>query len=192
MAKTNSVAALYASHSEAAAAVEKRHPPGLDRQLTSVNLASALSEENIASAYAALLEDHEALRTRLERENARGKEPDRALIAQALLALTDDLERALSAVAHVDEDSNQVFLDLTRGIRLSLALLYKRIANLGAVRMSTTGRYFEPRFALAIETVDVSSPSEHGIVVEEVRPGYRVGDRLLRAAQVRVGRFTGT
>jgi len=193
MAQTNSVAAVYASDadSDAETAAGERPPSGLDRQVTAVNLAGALSEENIASAYAALLDDHEAFRARLERERARGKEADRALVAQALLALTDDLERALSAVANVGEDSNRVLLDMTRGVRLSLALLHKRIASLGAVRISTTGRHFDPLFALVIETVNVSSPSEHGIVVDEVRPGYRVGDRLLRAAQVRVGRFAG-
>ena len=163
---------------------------GSERQLTSENLASALSEGNIALAYAALREDNEAFRTRLEREKTRVIEAEKASIAQALLESTDDLERALSAVASVGDEHSQGLRDLTRGVRLSLALLYKRITSLGAERISTIGRHFDPLLAEAVGTVSVSDPSQHGIVVDEVRPGYRVGDRLLRAAQVRVGSFS--
>ena len=166
-------------------------PRSVGRQLTSENLASAMSEENIALAYAALLADNEAFRTRLEREKLRVIEAERASIAQALLESTDDLERALSAVAGVGKDYDQGLRDLTRGVRLSLALLYKRIASLGAERITTTGRHFDPQLAEAVGTVNVSERSQHGIVIDEMRPGYRVGDRLLRAAQVRVGHFAG-
>ena len=166
-------------------------PIGVGRQLTPENLASAVSDENVALAYAALLEDNEAFRTRLEREKSRVVEAERASIAQALLESTDDLERALSAVASVDKDYDQGLRDLTRGVRLSLALLYKRIASLGAERIATTGRHFDPQLAEAVGTVNVSERSQHGIVIDEMRPGYRVGDRLLRAAQVRVGHFAG-
>ncbi len=58
---------------------------------------------------------------------------------------------------------------------------------MGAERMVTTGQRFDPLFAEAIGTVSVTDPGKHGIIIDEVRPGYRVGDRLLRPAQVRVG-----
>ena len=156
-------------------------------QLDSENLASAAAEQDIASAYSALLADNEAFRTRLEREKSRVIEAEKASVAQALLDSTDDLERALSAVANVNVVRNQEFRDLIQGVRLSLALLYKRISDMGAERMVTSGERFDPLFAEAVGTVSVTDPAKHGIIMDEVRPGYRVGDRLLRPAQVRVG-----
>ncbi len=155
-------------------------------ELTSENLASAAAEQDVAIAYAALLEDNEAFRERLEREKTRIIEAEKASLAQSLLDSTDDLERALAA-ADVTVVRNQGLQDLTQGVRLSLAVLYKRIADMGAERMSTVGRRFDPVFAEAVGTVSVTDPAQHGIIIQEVRAGYRVGDRLLRAAQVRVG-----
>jgi molecular chaperone GrpE (heat shock protein) len=36
----------------------------------------------------------------------------------------------------------------------------------------------------------VHHPSAHNVVVEQIEPGYRFGDRLLRPAKVVVGRYT--
>ncbi len=157
-------------------------------QLTSENLASAAAEEDIAMAYAALLKDNEAFRTRLEREKMRVIEAEKAALAQALLDSTDDLERALAA-ADTSVVQSQELRDLAEGVRLSLAVLYKRIAEMGAERMSTTGKRFDPGFAEAVGIVRVTDLAKHGIIIQEVRPGYRVGDRLLRPAQVRVGHY---
>ena len=159
-----------------------------ERVLSSENLANAAPQQDIALAYAALLDDNEAFRTRLEREKTRVIDAEKASLAQALLDSTDDLERALIA-ADVGVAGDQGLLDLTQGVRLSLALLYKRIADMGAERMSTTGQRFDPVFAEAVGTVSVTDPAQHGIIVQEIRPGYRVGDRLLRPAQVRVGAY---
>jgi len=158
-------------------------------ELLSENRASAAAEEDVAIAYAALLADQEAFRTRLEREKVRVIEAEKASLAQVLLDSTDDLERALKA-ADVSGVWDRGLLNLMDGVRLSLAVLYKRIGDMGAERMSTTGQLFDPAFAEAVGTVNVTDPAQHGTIIQEVRPGYRVGDRLLRPAQVRVGRLT--
>jgi molecular chaperone GrpE len=157
-------------------------------ELLSENRASAAAEEDVAIAYAALLADQEAFRTRLEREKVRVIEAEKASLAQVLLDSTDDLERALKA-ADVSGVWDRGLLNLMDGVRLSLAVLYKRIGDMGAERMSTTGQRFDPAFAEAVGTVNVTDPAQHGTVMQEVRPGYRVGDRLLRPAQVRVGQL---
>ena len=41
----------------------------------------------------------------------------------------------------------------------------------------------------ALDVVSVSEGSQDEVVVEEVRAGYRIGDRVLRPARVRVGRL---
>ena len=154
-------------------------------------LASDVEDTDISLAYAALLSDNEAFRTRLEREKSRAIEAEKATLAQVLLDSTDDLERAL-ATADVSVIQSHGVRKLAQGVRLSLAILHKRIADMGAERMSTIGRRFDPTFAEAVGTVGVTDPVQDGIIVQEIRPGYRVGDRLLRPAQVQVGRLVHT
>jgi molecular chaperone GrpE len=176
------------------ATCESREPAKVSQegepQLTAENSSCAAQEQDVESAYAALLKDNEAFRTRLEREKARVIEAEKATLAQALLESTDDLERALASVTDAAVVQNQEVRNLAQGVRLSLATMYKRITDMGAERMSTTGQLFDPAFAEAVGTVSVTDPSQDGIIIQEIRPGYRVGDRLLRAAQVRVGQFS--
>jgi molecular chaperone GrpE len=60
---------------------------------------------------------------------------------------------------------------------------------MGAERLSLVGQPFDPRLAEAVDLVPVGEADRDQIVVSEERPGYRIGDRVLRPARVRVGRF---
>ena len=145
--------------------------------------------DELTRAYAALLEDSKAFRGRLERERARVVEAERASVAQALLEAADDLERALSAAESAGSDRGRAIGPLVEGVRLSLSRIQKRIADLGAERLSILGQRFDPHVAEAVDAMSVSDPERDGMVVEEVRAGYRIGDRVLRPARVRVGRL---
>ena len=108
-------------------------------------------------------------------------ESERASVAQALLDAADDLERALGAASGAGEAGGDASRGLVDGVRLSLGGLHKRIAELGAVRVVCVGQPFDPRFA--------ADADQDGIVLQEMRPGWRIGDRILRPARVRVGRI---
>jgi molecular chaperone GrpE len=155
-----------------------------------VDCAEIKAGSNISSAYAALLNDQAAYRNRLDREKAQLIESEKATLGQVLLDSTDPLERALSSVADVSNHKHHAVRDLTEGVRLSLAVLYKRIADIGAERVRTIGMPFDPAYAEAVDVVTITDPAQDGIVIEELRPGYRVGTRVLRPAQVRVGQLS--
>ncbi len=144
--------------------------------------------DELMRAYAALVEDNKAFRQRQEREKARVIEAERAGIAQALLEAADDLERALAAVSSA-EVKEQAMENLVQGVRLSLSGIQKRIAELGAERLNVAGQPFDPRLAEAVDTVPVADAERDGCVLQEIRPGYRIGERVLRPARVRVGRL---
>lgn len=156
-----------------------------DRKLTE----QAARIDELSRAYAALLEDNKAFRQRTEREKARAIEVERGNVAQALLEAADDLERALAAVSGVGDDGAGPLGALVHGVRLSLAGLHKRIAEVGAVRIAVAGQPFDPRVAEAVDTVAVGAMEQDGLVLQEVRAGWRIGDRILRPARVRVGRL---
>lgn len=144
--------------------------------------------DELSRAYAALVDDNRAFRQRLERERTRLVEAERASVAQALLEAADDLERALAAVSSADA-GGAALASLTEGVRLSLGALQARIAGLGAERIAVEGRPFDPHLAEAIDAVAVADEAQDGLVLQEVRAGWRIGDRVLRPARVRVGRL---
>jgi molecular chaperone GrpE len=145
--------------------------------------------DELSRAYAALVDDNKAFRQRLERERTRVVEAERASVAQALLEAADDLERALAAVAGATDGGGASFQNLVDGVRLSLGALHARIAALGAQRIPVQGQPFDPHLAEAVDTVAVADEAQDGVVVQEVRAGWRIGDRVLRPARVRVGRL---
>jgi molecular chaperone GrpE len=151
--------------------------------------AQAARIDELSRAYAALVEDNKGYRSRLERERTRLAEADRAGVAQALLDASDDLERALAAVSGAGDGQGGALETLVEGVRLSLAALQKRIAELGAERIQVVGLRFDPRVAEAVDTIAVAEEAKDDVVLQEVRSGYRIGERTLRPARVRVGRL---
>jgi molecular chaperone GrpE len=143
--------------------------------------------DELLRAYAAQAEEQKAFRARLERERQRVLESERSQVAQPLLETMDELERALAA-AGTPEPGSPVAA-LAEGVRLGLAALRKRVAELGAERLSLVGAPFDPRTAEAIDLVPVSDAAQDHVVVAEISPGYRIGERILRPARVRVGRL---
>ncbi len=138
--------------------------------------------DELTRAYAALLDESKAARRRMEREKERVLEAERSQVAQVLLEAVDGIERVLAAAGETEGP-------LVDGVRLTLAALEKKVSELGAVRMAVVGQRFDPRLAEAVDVVPVSSPGDDDVVVEEIRAGYRIGDRVLRPARVRVGRL---
>lgn len=163
---------------------EAEEPPAAEApsELEEKLRAQAARIDELSRAYAALLEDNKAFRARMERERDRVVEAERARVAQALLEAADELELALAAVP---EGAGT----LDQGVRLVLSGIWRRIAGLGATRLEVTGRPFDPQLAEAVDVLAVADAAQDGLVVAEVRAGWRIGDRVLRPARVRVGRL---
>jgi hypothetical protein len=81
--------------------------------------------------------------------------------------------------------------DLPRSVREGLSLLQLRVRNLqhsmGLEAIPAAGRPFDDRWHRACGVVERRDLPDRA-VVEEILPGYRLGERLLRAAQVVVNR----
>ena len=130
------------------------------------------------------------LRTAAEFDNYRKRvERDRrdqldAMSADALadlLPILDDLERALQVPATGAPDSFRTGVELIH--RQMLELLRKR----GVKPIQTVGADFDPRFHESVMS-EPSPDHREGEVIQELRRGYTLGDRLLRPAMVKVAR----
>jgi molecular chaperone GrpE len=127
-------------------------------------------------------------RAQAEFDNARkraGKEQQESrdyAIADAiksLLPVMDSLERALQ----VKSDA----VELRSGVELIYKQLQAALAKLSVNPIVAKGEPFDPRLHEAIELVETSDVPDHQ-VIEELQRGYKLKDRLLRPAMVKVAK----
>ncbi len=99
-----------------------------------------------------------------------------------LLPVLDNLQRATEAA-----ESGGTPEQIGEGVRRTAASFENALAAAGVEPLQSVGQEFDPELHEAVETVPVE-PEEEGKVVAEFSRGYRIGDRLLRPASVKVGR----
>ena len=101
---------------------------------------------------------------------------------KALLPVMDSFERALQ----VKSDSG----DFRNGVELIYKQLQDALAKLGVRAIPAKGEPFDPHYHEAIEMVETSDAADHE-VIEELQRGYKLKDRLLRPAMVKVAKNHG-
>jgi len=119
-------------------------------------------------------------RKRAAREQQDYREYALADAVKGLLPTVDSLERALQAGAAEKSD-------LRNGIELIHKQLLDALGKLGLRPIPAKGELFDPHLHEAIEMVDTIEAEDHQIL-EELQRGYKLKDRLLRPAMVRVAR----
>ncbi len=139
--------------------------------------------DELARAFQALERDREDFKARLTRERERVLEVEKGNVALLLLEVMDELELSLQASG--DDQS-----PLAKGVRLIRDGILKKIQALGIERVDVMNRAFDPNVAEAADTELTTEPTEDQKVVAVVRPGYRLKDRIIRPARVRVARYS--
>jgi molecular chaperone GrpE len=118
-------------------------------------------------------------RKRVDRDRREQADAATAAALEDLLPIVDDLERALDASTGTDAASYRQGVELIH--RQMTDLLRKR----GVTTIEAVGADFDPRIHQAMMR-EVSHTHRDGEVMAELRRGYRLGDRLLRPAAVKV------
>lgn len=138
--------------------------------------------DELSRAYAELLNDRDAFRRRLERESERQLEASRAENAEILFDAMDDLRRAI-------QNSSGDVGAVTEGVRLIADGLQRRLEGMGLSPIPTSGTFFDPALHEAVDLVPTDDKEQDGKVVDEARGGWKLGERVVRAARVRVARY---
>jgi molecular chaperone GrpE (heat shock protein) len=133
--------------------------------------------------HARALRDLEAAKARVERDAARSAQELREKLVVELLPILDNLDRTVRAAEQSGEAPTVV-----EGVRMVRSQFLATLSRLGVERLDTRHQPFNPALHEAVGTVPVTHPAAHNVVVDQVEPGYRYGDRLLRPAKVVVGR----
>jgi molecular chaperone GrpE len=156
---------------------------GLINEVKSLNeqLEESMAEISLYKDEAARAKaDFYNYRTRVERD----REKERVLAAEstvnALIPVLDNLDRTLQAVP--DKES-----PLYKGVSMVQRQFFSVLQTLG-LRVIDTGCPFDPSHHEAIMMVEVEDENEDGKILEELHRGYKLGEKVLRAAQVKVGR----
>lgn len=125
--------------------------------------------------------DFENYKKRIQRDAARSHQDTMANILKIFLTASDDLERALK-----NKPEGQEVKSWVNGIELILQKLTNQMKGLGVERLDIhPGDEFDPNIHEAI-TQEENPDFEEGQIIEVVQPGYRISDRIIRPAMVRV------
>ena len=119
---------------------------------------------------------------RIDRENEEARERITGEIITRYLGVVDDFERAL---ARAPED--QACQEWITGVELIYQKLWAILEAEGVESIEAEGERFDPNLHEAI-SYEENEEHEEGTVIEVTQRGYRLGERILRPAMVRVAR----
>lgn len=124
--------------------------------------------------YKRVLADYQNLERRVAGER---RELIQSANKQLILRLLPVLDILMLAKKHVDD----------KGLELSIQQFLDVLLGEGVKKIDALGNNFDPNTMEGVEIVE-GSAEDDGKVIEELRSGYTLSDRVLRPAQVRVGK----
>jgi molecular chaperone GrpE len=119
---------------------------------------------------------------RLAREQEQQAHELRGRVIKQYLDIVDDLERALKN--HPQQGEGAAWAE---GIEIIYKKLQSYLATEGLTRIDPLGEPFDPNLHEAIAQEE-STDHASGVIIEVLRPGYMLGERVLRPAAVKVAK----
>lgn len=133
--------------------------------------------DQLLDRLARLQADFENSRKRAERERAEFREFVASGVVEQFLPVLDNFELALKSKGSEKQ--------LRSGVALIVKQMEEVLEKMQVTAIPTVGESFDPRIHEALGTVERDDmPDQH--VAEEIRRGYRMREKLLRPALVRV------
>ena len=168
-----------AAQSEAGAA---QKPSELDK--LSEEFAKAQKDiKDLTEEAARARADYYNFRTRVERDRERDRKLASEKAIKDLLPVYENLERLVEAVE--DKEGS-----LYKGMSMISRQFAAAMQDLGLEQIPTDGK-FDPALHEAVSMEPVADEAKDGFIIGALRKGYRLAGRVIRAPQVRVGKFTG-
>ncbi|HEU4835853.1 MAG TPA: nucleotide exchange factor GrpE [Pyrinomonadaceae bacterium] len=166
---------------ESAGGPEKAELVATRSELKRIEAENAELKEHLARRQA----DFENYRKRVERERTETYNRVVADVAAKLLPVVDNLKRALETEASVEAAESDEFRHFLSGVDLISKQLSGVLDALGVKPIAAVGEKFDPHIheAVVTEPTDDYAPDT---VIQELVAGYRLGDKLIRPALVKV------
>jgi molecular chaperone GrpE len=159
--------------------------PGTPKQPASEHITEVermrAERDTLIDRLARIQAEFDNARKRAAREQQDYRDYALADAIKALIPVLDSFDRALQTSPEKSE--------FHAGVELIHKQLQDALAKIGVRPIAAKGEQFDPRSHEAIEMVDTEDAPDHQ-VLEELQRGYKLKDRLLRPAMVRVARNT--
>jgi len=172
----------FAADAAAEAAVEGDIPAEPDPT-------EALRAENsdLRDKYLRLAAEMDNLRRRTERDVKDAKSYSVAGFARDMLAVSDNLRRALDAIPAEALENDGGVKALAEGVEMTERSMLAALERHGVRKLDPLGERFDPNFHQAMFEVP-NADVPNNTVVQVVQEGYVIGERVLRPAMVGVAK----
>ncbi len=144
--------------------------------------------DEMKDKYLRLAAEMDNLRRRTARDVRDAKSYSVANFARDMLAVSDNLRRALDAVPEDSGEADNAGLKaLVEGVEMTERSMLSALERHGVKKLTPSGQKFDPNFHQAM--FEVPNPEvPNNTVVEVVQDGYIIGERVLRPAMVGVAK----
>ena len=165
----------------AAAAAPETEPETEDAQAKEI----AALEEKVKATHERLLRtaaDLDNVRKRAKRDVDEALARGRSEVLHELLPVLDSIDLALAT-----KDADGANESILEGVQMTRKLFFTATERFGLRTVESLGRSFDPNFHEAVAYV---ASAEHGAgqIMDEMRKGYMLGEKLLRPAMVVVSK----
>ncbi len=136
-----------------------------------------LDAQNLKDRLARLQAEFDNARKREAKERADSREYTIGNTVEPFLSVMDNFQLALKSEGTVEQ--------LRSGVELILKQMEEALKSLQVTPVESVGAQFDPRIHEALGSIETAEFPDHQ-VLEEIRRGYRIRERLLRPAMVKI------
>jgi len=133
------------------------------------------------AAYKDKNSENDEFRNRLQKENETRLDQFKAILFARLLPVLDNLKRAAESASQSNDIDS-----LQKGINLVINQFTRELKDNGVETISSVGEKFDPKIHEAFLTVETADAAQDEMVIEELEPGYRFKEKLIKAAKVKI------
>ncbi|MDD5680654.1 MAG: nucleotide exchange factor GrpE [Candidatus Omnitrophica bacterium] len=153
-----------------------------DNKNNSDMMVSKKEYEALQDKYLRACAELENTKKRLEKEKTDSVRYANDVLILEFLPILDNLE---IAEKHIKEAKD--FKAVQEGVDMIQLQMQGFLKEIGVERIKTVGEKFDPHQHEVVEVVESEEKSD-GLIVEELKPGYRINGRLLRPAFIKIGK----
>ena len=168
------------SEAAEASADEPRLKPTYIEELEARLAAKDAELQEVLAKYRSAADEFDQARARLRNEVTKDVERSRRALLGSFLEVLDNLDRALVAACDRPDDP------FVQGISIVARQFLTTMEGLGVTRINPLGEMFDPVKHEAVTTLSAGEGVPEGQILGVVRPGYLIGDEMLRPAMVAV------
>ncbi len=129
--------------------------------------------------------EFENYRRRMDREKKRRHEAGMLEVIEPVLEVLDDFERSIDAAEDLEDtqDAEKAYESLKGGVEMVFHKFRDTLENLGVQPIEAEGKPFDEELHDAMMR-QPSDDTEPGMVLQEIRKGYRMDERVIRHSRV--------